>query len=329
MNSAFESARRTASAIPPVAHFIWFGREFLWVHLLAIRSAVQRGDFQRVVLHHADDLRGSSWWNELQTLPRFEARRLRPEELLEAAHGAPLVDVFRDLEDLAARANVVRAAVLSVEGGTYLDADTVTLRSFAPLLEPGGAFCGKEHIIRPYGVLSNPSLSARISRLLRRVARSTLRELPDGWRAFRRIEGLYPAAVNNAVLGSEARHPFIGALIESMVRTPPVRRRVRYALGTHLLQQEVERYTGGDLRVLPPHVFYPLGPEISLHWFRHGRRAALADVLCPETRLVHWYASVRTTHIVSAITPDYVRTHARSQLFSALALPFVEAEAVP
>jgi len=312
------------SAIPPIAHFIWFGREFLWVHLLAVRSAALRGEFSRVVLHHADDLHDSPWWNELQAVPRFEARRLNPEALLEAARGAALVDVFRELEQMAAKANVVRAALLLVEGGTYLDADTVTVKSFAPLLEPGGAFCGREHIVKPFGALSNPTLATRTAMLFRRMARSACRELPGGWRAFRRIEGLYPAAVNNAVLGSEAHHRFIAELVESMLELPRERRRVRYALGTHLLQQQVDRYAGGDLRVLPPHVFYPLGPEISLHWFRRVRRAPLAEVVGPETRLVHWYASVRTREIVSAITPDYVRAHAATQLFSALALPFVE-----
>jgi hypothetical protein len=312
-------------AIPPIAHFIWFGRELLWVHLLAIRSAIQRGGFERAVLHHADDLRSSSWWGELEGMAGFEARQLVPEELLEQAGGARLVDVFRDLEELAGKANVVRAALLFIEGGTFLDSDTVTLRSFSPLLEPGGAFCGEEHIIRPYYSRTNPSVSTQAVNLLRRAARSTLREVPGGWRAFRRIERFYPAAVNNAVLGSVPRHPLIGSLIENMLAVPRERRRVRYALGTHLLQQTVERHAPGDLTVLPPPVFYPLGPEISLHWFRHTRRAALTEVLRPETRLVHWYASVRTKAIVPAIDPGYVRAHARSQLFSALALPFVEA----
>ena len=315
----------TVPAIPPIAHFIWFGRELLWVHLLAIRSAIQRGGFERAVLHHADDLRSSSWWDELQALPGFEARQLVPEGLLEQAGGAPLVDVFRDLAELAGKANVVRAALLYLEGGTFLDSDTVTLRAFSPLLEPGGAFCGEERIIRPYYSRANPSLSTRAVNVLRRAARSFLREVPGGWRAFRRIERFYPAAVNNAVLGSVPRHPLIQSLLENMLAVPRERRRVRYALGTHLLQQTVERYAPGDLRVLPPPVFYPLGPEISLHWFRHTRSPALAEVIRPETRLVHWYASVRTRAIVPAIDPGYVRAHARTQLFSALALPFVEA----
>jgi hypothetical protein len=313
----------TAAPIPPVAHFIWFGREFVWVHLLAIRSAALRGEFSRVVLHHADDLSASPWWNELQAVPRFEARRLDPAALLEAAGGPPLVEVFRELEEMAGRANVVRAALLLTQGGTYLDADTVTVKSFAPLLAPGGAFCGKEHIVKPYGALSNPTLGSRAAMLIRRLARSACRELPGGWRTFRRIEGMYPAAVNNAVLGAEPKHRFIAELIESMIALPRERRRIRYSLGTHLLQQQVDRYAGGDLRVLEPRVFYPLGPEISLHWFRRVNQPALAEVVGAETRLVHWYASVRTREIAKLITPDYVRAHAPTQLFSALALPFV------
>jgi hypothetical protein len=315
----------TTSGIPPLAHFVWFGSQFPWVYHLAIRSAIQRGGFQQVVLHHADDLRRSAQWDELQAVPRFEARRLRPEELLEQVRGGQLVDVYRDLQEPAARANLVRVALLYLEGGTFLDVDTVTLRSFAPLLERGGAFCGQEHITRPYAVLADPSLALRLSTLLRRAVRSALRETPGGWRAFRRIEALYPAAVNNAVMGSEAQHPFLEMVVQNMLRLSPERRRTRYALGTHLLQQTVDRFVGTGLWILPPQVFYPLGPEISLHWFRLGRSAPIAEVVQAETILVHWYASVRTRAIVPAIDAGYVRAHARVQLFSALALPFVEA----
>lgn len=313
----------TRAAIPPVAHFIWFGRELLWVHLLAIRSAALRGGFARVVLHHADPLDDSPWWPALETLPAVETSRLDPEPLLERARGGALVDVFRDLQELAGKANVVRAALLMVEGGTYLDADTVTLRPFTPLLAPGGVFCGEERIINPATVMTDPPLGTRVANLVRRLARSALREAPGGWRSFRRIERFYPRAVNNAVLGGEPGHRFFAELLDRMLAVPPERRRVRYSLGTHLLQRAVADYRGEGLRVLPPPFFYPLGPEISLHWFRAVRTAELAEVLLPETVLVHWYASVRTRGIVASIDPAHVRAHAGTELFSALALPFL------
>ena len=100
---------------------------------------------------------------------------------------------------------------------------------------------------------------------------------------------------------------------------------MRFALGTHLLQDAVSRHTG-LIEVHPAPVFYPLGPEISEHWFRSVRKPKLDAVLSPATRVVHWYASVRTRDLVPQVDPDWVRAHADRQLFSALALPFVDGE---
>lgn len=311
--------------IPAVAHFIWFGRNLLWVHVLAIRSAAERGGFERVILHHADDLSDSPWWNELPGIRGFEARQLNPEQLLSRCpQGDTLVEIYRELSEPAGKANMVRAALLYLEGGVFLDSDTVTVASFQPLLSLGGVFCGEERINRPYAVRVSRSLKVLVPVFIRRLIRSALRELPRGWRAFQWIEHFYPAAVNNAVLGSEPGHPFLGELLRRMVGLPVERRKVRYALGTHLLQQAVEEYRGPDLRIMTPHRFYPLGPEISIHWFRKTRRANLSEVLRPDTILVHWYASVRTRTIVPEINPAYVKARSRTQLFSALASAFVD-----
>ncbi len=311
--------------IPPVAHFIWFGRSLLWVHVLAIRSAIERGGFERVILHHADDLSQSPWWGELSAIPDFEARKLEPEALLSRCpQGQQLVTIYRELTEPAGKANMMRAALLYLEGGVFLDSDTVTVASFRPLMSLGGVFCGEERINRPYAVRVSRSLKVLIPMFIRRLIRSALRELPRGWKAFRSIEHFYPAAVNNAVLGSEPGHPFISQLLGRMVALPAERRTVRYALGTHLLQQLVADYRGPDLRIMTPHRFYPLGPEISIHWFRHTRHARISEVLRPDTILVHWYASVRTKSIVPQINPAYVKARSQTQLFSALASAFVK-----
>ena len=54
-----------------------------------------------------------------------------------------------------------------------------------------------------------------------------------------------------------------------------------------------------------------------------ARLAGALSIFSGDTRIVHWYASVRTKKIVPQIDPAYVRRNARTQLFSALALPFV------
>jgi hypothetical protein len=311
--------------IPCDAHFVWLGPGFSFVHLLAVASAARSGGFESVTVHHTDALDGSAAFRDAVALERVRAERLMPEALLELAGAGALVDTYRSLESPASKSNLLRVALLHERGGVYLDADTVTVRSFATLTQAGGAFVGEERLVFP-GKAGGP-ITARLrpSALLRTAARDVMRRLPDGYRAFRRVAELYPTAANNAVIGAEARHGLLSELLARATATPAAKRRIRYALGTHLLQDVVASYRGTDLTVLPPPVFFPLGPEISEHWFRLRPSVRLEDVVEPETLLVHWYASVRTKPHVALLDPAFIRAHGGTQLFSALALPVVGA----
>src|SRR5271163_1898144 len=115
-----------------------------------------------------------------------------------------------------------------------------------------------------------------------------------------------------------------------MAALPPAGLAEPYALGPDLLQAIVDR-DPPSLTSHAPEVFYPLPPEISEHWFRPCRDAGamLGAVLGPDTRVAHWYASVRTKSRVAQISPGYVRAHRQSQLYSALVnalLPDLPAE---
>lgn len=310
--------------IPPLAHFVWIGRELEYVHQLAVASAALSGGFSRVLFHHTDELDGDWNFQEISRIAGVETHKLAPHALLEMAGGASLVDCYRALTRPAAQSNLLRVALLHETGGVYLDADTVTRKSFAPLLSSEGVFCGEERLVFPAGA-SGWSARLRPSAIARVAVRDVLRRVPDGFRWFRHVERHYPARVNNAVLGAEPRAAFLRELLARMSAFPAARRRVRYALGTHLLQTAVAEWGGAGLTVLPPPAFFPLGPEISEHWFRLRPRVDLSEVVGEETYLVHWYASVRSAPHVAKLTPEFVRRHAARQLFSALALPTVEA----
>jgi hypothetical protein len=317
----------SVSVVPPVAHFIWFGTQLPWVHALAMHSAARRGGFEQVVLHHADDLSRTSVWPGLLALPGFVARRIEVDALFDAVgEGAgELAAIYRELDAPAARANVLRAAILAVHGGVYLDLDTITLRSLEPLRRTCGAFCGEERVVWPATVRRSKNVLVHAGGLARSGVREVCRVLPDGWRRFRAIESHYPAAANNAVLAASPGHAFVRRLLANMIRVPAERRTVRFALGTHLLQDTLAQGREVDLCVLPPPVFYPLGPEISHHWFRERQSLPkLGEVVGEETLVVHWYASVRTQQLVPRIDAQYVRAHADRQLFSALALPLLD-----
>jgi hypothetical protein len=311
--------------IPPIAHFIWFGAQLPWVHALAIHSAARRGGFEQVILHHADDLSRTSAWPGLLALPGFVAQRIDVRATFEAAGASELEASYRELDAPAARANVLRAAILAARGGVYLDLDTVTIRSLEPLRRAHGAFCGEERVVWPATVRRSKSPFVHAGGLARAGVRELCRVLPDGWRRFRSIESHYPAAANNAVLAATPGHPFVRRLLANMIGVPVERRTVRFALGTHLLQDTLAHAREPDLCVLPPPVFYPLGPEISHHWFRERESMPkLDEVIGDETLVVHWYASVRTQQLIPRIDAQYVKAHAERQLFSALALPLLD-----
>jgi hypothetical protein len=311
--------------IPRDAHLVWLGPGFGFVHLLAVASAALRGGFERVIVHHTDALDGAPAFRDAVALSGVSEERLMPEALLELAGAGALVDTYRSLASPASKSNLLRVALLHERGGVYLDTDTVTLRSFDALTARGGAFVGEERLVFP-GKAGGP-LTARLrpAALLRTAARDVMRRIPEGYRHFRRVADFYPKAANNAVIGAEARHPLLSELLHRAMTMPPSKRRVRYALGTHLLQEAVEAHRGADLAVLPPPVFFPLGPEISEHWFRVRPSVSLGEVVEPETLLVHWYASVRTKAHVERLDAAFVRSHAETQLFSALAAPVVAA----
>lgn len=309
--------------IPATAHFVWLGRELPWIYGLALRSAAQRGGFERVVLHCTDDLSGSDGFSAARGDGRVECRRLDPRSALwwVSPRGGELVELFARLRQPAAKSNMLRLAILAAEGGVYLDTDTITVASFAPLLG-AGAFCGLEHIALPAATRRARTPGPWLKAGARLLVRDLLRRAPGGWQGFARIARHFPAAANNAVLGARPGHPLVQGMLERMVDLPPERQLARFALGTGLLQDAVASYGGGDLVLHPPDRFYPLPPEISEHWFRLGDRAPLDAVVAPTTVCVHWYASVRTSRVVPGISASYLRTNAHRQLFSALALPF-------
>jgi hypothetical protein len=311
------------SQIPAVAHFIWLGARFPWVNVLAIRSALERGGFERVVLHHEPGLASCGQLRDLARDTRFEARPCDPASTLGelGVTGTALSALYAELRSPAARANVLRAAILAREGGVYLDMDTVTLRPLSPLLQ-AGVFCGEEEIAFPAAKLSASAPFALVRALGLHALRAFCKHSARGIELFRRVDGWYARAVNNAVLGARPQHPFVLSLLTDMLELAPRRRRRRFALGTHLLQRRVARGATPELVIHPPQVFYPLGPELSHHWFRLRERVSLERVISTETRVVHWYASVENRALAESIVPDYVRRHARRQLFSALAEPF-------
>jgi hypothetical protein len=309
--------------IPARAHFCWIGTRLPWACAFAVLSAAKRGELSEIVLHHTDVLDEDAALAALKQTPRVRLSRVDPSGyLLQAGQklgaGDGLTVIYRRLASPAAKIDLLRAAILYLEGGLYLDMDTVTRSSLLPLLNTR-QFVGCEFIIWPHFARTSRSPALWARSLTLDVIRKAMRRVPHGWRLFRLVENFCYRGINNAVMGAEALSPLFEDYLRAMLTVPPENQTQPYALGPDLLQDVVGRYGRDDLTIQEPHVFYPLPPEISEHWFRIRRSVRLDAVLSAETRVVHWYASVRTKSWVAVIDPEFVRNHRENQLYSALA----------
>ncbi len=320
------------AAIPPHAHFVWFGKNFPWLNWLAVRSAADRGGYDRVFLHHADDLREAEHFRGLVHDPRIECARFDYHELLTSVESiAPgIVAMAASLKDPAMKADLVRLVLLWRRGGVYLDMDTVSIAPLDDLRAAGGFFCGAERLVWPWAVHGSRNPLQLGLAVARSGVRDLLRRHPNGWRYFRRIEHAYPVGPSNAVLGAAPGHLLLVELMNGAAGLSTKRLTAsRCAAGTDLLEEVLSRYRGNDVRVLPTEYFTPLGPEISEHWFRlHPRHKPVrsAELVGPNTRIVHWYASVRAKHIIPIFNAAYARENRDRQLLSALSAPWVGPE---
>ncbi len=324
---AHESGVFSVSAMPRRAHFIWLGERLHLAHVLALHSAVQNGGFAEVVLHHDEGLRASPFYDMLRAEARLTLEPIGDHIFAAVPQPGALRALYASLEQPAARANVLRVAILFARGGVYLDTDTVTVRPFAELCQQQDLFCGAEHVVYPSDVLSSGDRAAIAAAHVRSLVRSLLRTAPRGYRAFERVAHLYPLAVNNAVFGAKAGHWFLAELMEAMLAMNRTQSAVRFALGTHLLQQMVARHPDA-VHVCPPEVFYPLGPELSTQWFKKGGADDLERIVRPNTVAIHWYASVKTDHILPQLDRDLLAQRSTGQLYMELVNRYMRPHAI-
>ncbi len=320
-------------SIPARAHFCWIGPSLPWAYVFAALSAACRGGLDEVVLHHTDPLAPGPELRALQAEGRVRLARLDPAALLLACGaalgtGEALLALYRRIDSPVMRCDVLRAAILHQQGGIYLDLDTVTTAPLTPLLA-ARQFVGTEFIVWPQAVRRSRSPVVWARHLGLDLMRKALCRLPRGWQTFRRVEHLYFRGVNNAVMGAEAGAPLMAACLRAMPQVPPARLREAYALGPDLLQALVDAAPPAGLVVHAPEVFYPLPPRLSELWFRRDPHATLAEVLGPQTRVAHWYASVHTRARVALIDPAFVRANRGRQLYSALVAASIDGLADP
>jgi hypothetical protein len=310
--------------IPSRLIFIWFGSHFPWENVTAIRSAIRVNQPQEVYLLHqglSEDLPELREFLQLPCFKFIEADQSWFQGLPD--HGVTW-ELFQELKSPASRANLLRLAVLWKVGGVYLDTDTISIRDLQPLREKHQGFIGVEPVALPREYFESNNPWRHIPTGLKFAWRELCARVPGGVSLFRPIEPFFHSSVNNAVIGSIPEHPIIKKAFETIYHMDPEKQRKRFRLGTHLMQDVTANKSQEDFKVFPAEYFYPLGPEISAQWFRHGTNSQVDKFTTNQTYVVHWYNSVEARFLKEKLSQNWVDNHphtAFSQLVRDYAMP--------
>lgn len=329
------------STIPNRYHFVWFGAQFPAANRIAIESCLACCKDAEVTLWHSDELDQHADYRALRDT-RLRIESLDAESTFAAlakAHAARgeasqpldlerLQHIWRSVRSHVSRSNLARAIVLYLRGGIYLDLDVLVLRDLGRLRRYP-AFVGSEHIVWPGWACRGASVQRFVKSPLLDLLRKLTVALPEGERLFQHTASWYPRAVNAAVLGARAGHPFLSWLLQKTSEVPEAEWQLKHRLGTHVLQRSEDAYSGTDLMILPPEAFFPLGPEVSRQYFRQRQRPeqSAQRIIRPETYALHWYSSVTDiTSFSSEQLSGMARRSVYGHLCSAYAAPPVAAE---
>lgn len=330
MTEGWRDSNPTATELPSTAHLVWTGSTLAPVAWLTAVATLERAELERVVLHtetpelHDDVLVRDLARRGVEVRPLDLPALLRAVEV-DGLDVARLLALVADLQQPAARANLVRLALLEREGGIYLDTDAPPLRSLRPLLALPG-FAGLEHVALPVRTLDSRSPLP----WLRAGALMAVRELcargDAGERAFGRVERFFDPSVNNAVLGAAPGNPTIARVLLAAAALPDDVARKRYRLGTKLLESVTQNRDSAAMTMLPPAAFYPYGPEMSWHLFRSRALPADFDLArqLPQTFAVHLYDSVLRRRTGQSLDGRWLRAHRDDTMVGRLVAPWID-----
>jgi hypothetical protein len=205
----------------------------------------------------------------------------------------------------------LRYALLYKQGGVYLDTDVIAIRSWDDLLRYRG-FCGLEAVAFPGDLYASFNPFRYLFAGILYLWRLLCAYLPRGWQIFRPTEKFFRYSANGAILGSEPKNKIVEEFFAKIGELREKDFSVAACIGPHIVQKATKNKSSENMETLPSAYFYPLGPDISLQYFRNGSVKHLDKILSPQTRIVHWYNSVEKKYLRQQLSKKWIEEHPTS-----------------
>jgi hypothetical protein len=296
--------------IPNRVFFIWFGKELPWTTGLAMLSVKQVQNPEEIVLYVDSEISGDGY-DLIKGVPGIELKKIEDSLFCGLNDNGLIGNLFHNFKKLASKSDLLRYVLVYKFGGVYLDADTIAVKSWNDLLQYKG-FCGLEAVTFPGDMYSSSNPIPYLLAGIRYLWRLLCARLPQGWRLFRPTEKLFRHCVNEAILGSEPGNKIVESFFTKISELKEKDFSMPACVGPHIVQKATGNKSSENMEALPSAYFYPLGPDISLQYFRKGSAKMLNKILYPQTRIVHWYNNVEKKYLHQELNQKWIEQNSTS-----------------
>ena len=281
--------------IPNQYFYIWTGSSFPYLNLLAVKSLLLADDSATAVVYIVGPEPQNDNFENLRGLERVSVVGIEPDAVFSRlpTEVKSVGTIFHKIPEssASARSNILRYALLYLNGGVYLDFDTVVTRSLSDLAGHQ-SFIGEENVwVGDEDRVAGKWWVCLYPRNLFWLTSWLLRRADSAWfsgklhiaRALEKTDAIWSKKQpNNAVMGAVAQSPFIRELLLACLDTDFT---VRYATGPTLVSQVAANFPH-LVSTLPVNYFYSVAPGESFRFF-----ADRTLTLSSEAYLIHYAAS--------------------------------------
>lgn len=264
------------AVIPNKYFYIWSGKPFPYLNLLAVKSLLLADNSATAMVYVIGPEPQNENFENLRGLDRVSILCIEPGDIF-----SQLPSDLRSVEAIfhktsessaSARSNILRYALLYLHGGVYLDFDTVVTKSLSDLVGHQ-CFIGEEKVwAGNEGLVAGKWWVCIYPRNLFWLASWLLRRADSAWcggklqiaQALEKTDSVWSKKQpNNAVMGAVPESSFVRELLLGCL---DVDFTVRYATGPTLVSRIAKNFPQ-LVTVLPVHYFYSVAPGESFRLF--------------------------------------------------------------
>jgi len=296
--------------IPNRVFFIWFGNKLPWAVGLAILSVKHVQNPEEILLYIDSEISGDGY-DLIKNIPNLALKKIDSSLFSDLNDKGLMWQLFQKFQKPALKSDLLRFALVYKYGGVYLDTDIIAVKPWNDLLKYKG-FCGLEAVAFPGDLYTSSNPFRYLLAGILYLWRLLCAYLPRGWQIFRLTEGLFRYCANGAILGSEAKNEIIEDFFSKISELKEKDFSVPACIGPHIVQKSTGNKSSKNMETLTSAYFYPLGPDISLQYFRNNSVKHLDKILLPQTRIVHWYNSVEKKYLHRQLNKAWIEEHPTS-----------------